>query len=324
MLRQYIGNLELYSVGHLEKRVLMATCKKCGKKGLMLKLNAEGLCDTCAQQQLNELRQALSPEQQSIIALKNELGALEKQRQQLYYDINQLGAQVQSLNNSIWEKKNQLIQLDERLLLQDFGLYEPRYDFCSSDEYKLRLQEIRNQQKSMIKSGQAVTGNTNWTVNGNLSQGRKMVHDMQKLLLRAFNSECDDVIEHVKYNTYDSAFKRITSSCTSITKLGQMMGIVVTQSYYDSKIQELNLALEYRMKKQQEKEKQKEIRAKMREEARLQREIEEEQRKAEKEQTHYLNALAKLKLQIASASDEEKMLFWKNNRNMKNISPISN
>ena len=84
------------------------------------------------------------------------------------------------------------------------------------------------------------------------------------------------------------------------------------------------MALEYRMKKQQEKEKQKETRAKMREEARLQREIEEEQRKAEKEQTHYLNALAKLKLQIASASDEEKMLFWKNNRNMKNISPISN
>lgn len=44
----------------------------------------------------------------------------------------------------------------------------------------------------------------------------------------------------------------------------------------------------------------------MREEARLQKEIEEERRKIEKEQTHYLNALAKLNRQIEAASEEEK------------------
>lgn len=44
----------------------------------------------------------------------------------------------------------------------------------------------------------------------------------------------------------------------------------------------------------------------MREEARLRREIEEERKKTEKEQTHYLNALAKLNQQIENASEEEK------------------
>lgn len=64
----------------------------------------------------------------------------------------------------------------------------------------------------MIKAKTAVSGNMNWTVNGNASKGKKMVSDMQKLLLRAFNSECDDVIEHVKYNNIEASEKRITAS----------------------------------------------------------------------------------------------------------------
>ena len=294
----------------------MAICKRCGRKGILLKVNAEGLCDSCVQQQLNELRNALSPEQSNVLHLQEEINTLSTQRQKLYDDIYKLNGEVQALSNSIQERKSQVIQLDEQILLQEFGLYEPKYDFCTSDEYKIRLQQIRQQQKDMIKNGYAVTGNMNWTVNGSLAQGKKMVKDMQKLLLRAFNSECDDVIEHVKYNSYDSAFKRISSSCTSISKLGQMMDIVVVQAYYDSKIQELNLALEYRIKKQQEKEEQKEIRAQMREEARLQREIEEERKKAEKEQRHYMNALEKLKLQIVSAPEEEKEVLLEKQRDL--------
>ena len=36
---------------------------------------------------------------------------------------------------------------------------------------------------------------------GKKTQGNKMIKDMQKLLLRAFNSECDDLISKVKYNS---------------------------------------------------------------------------------------------------------------------------
>ena len=133
-----------------------------------------------------------------------------------------------------------------------------------------------------------------------------MVKDMQKLLLRAFNAECDDLVEHIKYNNFESSLKRIYSSCESISKLGQIMSISVSPSYLNLKTQELELAFEYRQKKQQEKEEQKELRAKMREEARLRKEIEEERKKTEKEQTHYLNALAKLNQQIENASEEEK------------------
>ena len=199
--------------------------------------------------------------------------------------------------------------MDEEILVQEFGLYKPKYDFASSDIYKKRLDDIRQKQKTMIKNNTAVSGNMGWTVNGSAAQGRKMVRDMQKLLLRAFNSECDDVVEHVKYNNFEASQKRIRSSCESISRLGQIMSIAVSPLYLNAKMEELQLAFEYRQKKQQEKEEQKELRAKMREEARLQKEIEAERRKVEKEQTHYQNALAKLARQIETASDEEKAVL---------------
>ena len=87
-----------------------------------------------------------------------------------------------------------------------------------------------------------------------------MVSDMQKLLLRAFNSECDDVIEHVKYNNIEASEKRITASREAISKLGTIMEVSIQPQYYRLKIEELHLAFEYAQKKQQEKEEQKEAR----------------------------------------------------------------
>ena len=105
---------------------------------------------------------------------------------------------------------------------------------------------------------------------------------MQKLLLRAFNSECDDVIEHVKYNNIEASEKRIGASRDAISKLGAMMDVSITPLYYRLKIEELYLAFEYQRKKQQEKEEQKEARARMREEANLPRKLRKKERNLKK------------------------------------------
>jgi hypothetical protein len=176
----------------------------------------------------------------------------------------------------------------------------------NSDEYRARLLEIRASQKDMIREKTAVSGSTDWTVNGNATKGKKMVSDMQKLLLRAFNSECDDVIEHVKYNNIESCEKRISASRDAISKLGSIMEVNITPPYYRLKIEELYLAFEYQRKKQEEKEAQKEARAMMREEAKLFREIEAEKKKLEKEQKHYQNALTKINEQLKNALASER------------------
>ena len=146
-----------------------------------------------------------------IMNLQNQIGGLNNAIAQQQQQIANLSAQIADRNNAVVSldstiqmKQKEVVKLDEEIGLQDFGLYRPRFDFATSDGYKERLAQIRTQQKDMIKQGQAVIGNMNWTVNGSKSEGQKMVKDMQKLLLRAFNSECDELVDKVKYNNFDS------------------------------------------------------------------------------------------------------------------------
>lgn len=277
-------------------------------KGNQYKQEAEKL-----QAEILQLKSTFTPEMHNAVRIQELINNLQFQVNNLNSIISQKNADVQNLNNTIIGLNNQInykqseiINLDEEIELQSFGFYKPKYDFASSDIYKERLTNIRQKQKSLIKNNQAVTGNMNWTVNGNSSQGKKMVKDMQKLLLRAFNSECDELIDKVKFNTFDTAEKRMLKSYEAISKLGHIMGVAITKEYYLSKYEELCLALEYRKKKQDEKEEQKEIRARMREEAKLQKEIEDARKKIFKEQNHYQNALHKIEEQIESATEEEK------------------
>lgn len=252
-------------------------------------------------------------EKQEIELLKSQLSQEQlesvdwaKKIEQQKLQLTDIQKELAAARCELQKVKEQIIETDEAVLFQSFGIYTPLYSFMNSDEYKARLLEIRAKQKDMIKAKTAVSGSTNWTVNGNAAKGKKMVADMQKLLLRAFNSECDDVIEHVKYNNIEASEKRIGASRDAISKLGAMMDVSITPLYYRLKIEELYLAFEYQRKKQQEKEEQKEARARMREEAKLAKEIEEERKKLEKEQKHYQNALKKIIEQLKDARDEDR------------------
>lgn len=270
------------------------------------------------QAELNQIRSTFTPEMynaQNLLMLtqklQNDINNLNAVIGQKNNEINNLNNKIIGLNNTINNKQSQIICMDEQIELQSFGLYTPKYDFASSELYKNRLSQIRDTQKVLIKNGQAVTGNANWTVNGSKSQGKKMVKDMQKLLLRAFNSECDELIDKVKYNTFDTALKRMRSSCEAISKLGNIMGVAITTQYFNAKYEELCLSLEYKKKKQDEKEEQKEIRARMREEAKLQKEIEETRKKIAKEQSHYQNALSHIEQQIETANEADRVELLK-------------
>ncbi len=214
---------------------------------------------------------------------------------------------LQRIQNDINMTKMDLFVVQEEATLQSFGLYEPHYDFASSDEYKEELADIRTRQKELVKSGEAVTGASDWAVNGSAQKGKKMVADMQKLLLRAYNAECDDAIEHVKFNNFSAYEKKIVSSANAISRLGKIMDVSISALYQSLKQEELRLAYEYQVKKQLEKEELKELRAKQREEAKAAKELAEQRKKLEKEQNHYQNALNQIDAQIEKAQSEKEL-----------------
>lgn len=261
----------------------------------------------------------LTPEMQDAHKLQLLVDSLHEEESSAHKNLDEMKAEAEkavakkqtdlnSIEKQIAEKKKQLICMDDEILVQEFGLYTPQYDFASALDYKEELTKIRQVQKDLIKEKAAVLGNTEWTVNNSKAKGKKMVSDTQKLLLRAFNTECDDLINRVKYNNFDATLDRIYKSAETITKLGSVMNISISQKYLDAKVKELRLAFEYREKKQQEKEEQKMARAEQREQAKLQREIEEQRKKVEKEQTHYQTAYEKLKLQLEQNPEDKDLL----------------
>lgn len=249
----------------------------------------------------------LTPELQDAFQLQQTIDSLHNEKCCIENNISNLKEKIQKLQTDMDKKKKQLIVLDDEILVQEFGLYKPQFEFSSSLSYKEELAKIRFLQKDLIKNKHAVTGNTEWTVNGNKAKGKKMVSDTQKLLLRAFNTECDDIINKLKYTNFDASLNRIYKSAETISKLGTVMNISITSNYLDAKIKELRLAFEYQQKKQQEKEEARAAREEQREQAKVQKEIEEQRRKIEKEQTHYQTAYEKLLKQLNEDPDNKEL-----------------
>lgn len=252
-----------------------------------------------------------------IVDLENESGLLERQiarqrtllnseKEELEKDIEEKSLIRDSIRNEIEEKKKEVVELDEKILLQDFGLYSPVYDFANSEGYADRLEALRVEQKNMILFKTAAKCSTSWTVNGSEEQGRIMTEQNIKQILRCFNDECDVLINKVKFNNVNAFIDKIYKSATALNRMNTKNAVSLSDGYVSLKVEELKLAYEYAKKKQEEKDEQKRVKEQLREEAKLLKEIEEARREIEKERKHYINALQKIGGQIENSTDLER------------------
>lgn len=255
--------------------------------------------------EIEKLHSLCTPEMLDAKKILDYIDELNIKRDNLENKVSELDNKILKLNNDIEAKKKELILLEEEVLMQEFGLYTPKYDFVTSDEYKDKLDEIRKNQKEMIKNKSAVNYSENWTVDGSKAKGKKMTNDNIKQILRSFNTECENAIDKVKFNNIDNMKKRIEKSFEALNKLNVTVCVQIKEEYLDIKIEELYLAYEYQVKKQEEKEEQKRIREELREEARLQKELEEAKKNINKDIKHFDNALKSILSQLEAGDLEE-------------------
>jgi Domain of unknown function (DUF4041)/T5orf172 domain len=201
----------------------------------------------------------------------------------------------QQLEARIRELRAEVVETEEMALLQEAGVYEYQHPLTDAVAYQSHLKDLRDQIKVMTRAeGGAVHATTNWTVNNSVTQGRKMVRDFSKLMLRAYNAEADNLVRGLKPYKLASAIERLTKVATTIEKLGKTMDIRISGAYHGLRIQELELTADYLQRLAEEKEREREERERLREERKAQQEIERERARLEKEQQHYANALAAL------------------------------
>lgn len=208
------------------------------------------------------------------------------------YDAEEL---MREMSRQLEEVRRKIVITEDLALLQEAGIYKYRHPLTDAVAYQTALAKIEDQIKAMVrKDGGAVLAATNWTVNGSITQGRAMVRDFSKLLLRAFNAEADNLVRGLKPYKLDAAIQRLSKVGEVIEQLGKSMEIRISTAYFNLRIKELELTADFLQKQAEEKMLERAERERLREERKVQQEIEMERARLLKERQHYSNALSTL------------------------------
>ncbi|MGH3628665.1 MAG: DUF4041 domain-containing protein, partial [Sciscionella sp.] len=179
-------------------------------------------------------------------------------------------------------------------MLQDVGIYRYHHPLENAADYKARLVELETRIDGIIRAGKAVLAADMFTFDGSLARGRRMVADLSKLMLRAYNAEADNCVRCLRSGNVSTAKKRLESAVAAIEKLGAIMEMRVNPDYHALRVNELELTADYQMKVQEERERAHEERELLREQRRAEAELAANKKRLEKERAHYASALEAL------------------------------
>ena len=193
------------------------------------------------------------------------------------------------------------VELDDARLLQQVGIYHYHHPLENAELYREQLAELREQIKEMVKAGKAIEASDRFSFNNSLAAGRRMTADFSKLMLRAYNAEADNCVRALRAGALAAATKRLETAAGTIARLGKMMEMRVSSEYHALRITELELTADYLFKQQEEREAAREERERLREERKAEQELAAQREKLDKERAHYLNTLAALRTQGATA-----------------------
>jgi hypothetical protein len=198
---------------------------------------------------------------------------------------------------------NEFVVLDDERVLQEVGIYRYHHPLEDAAAYKDRLDELDARIADLVKSNGAIETSKSFTYDNSLAKGQRMVNDLGKLMLRAYNAEVDNSLRSLRAGNIVTAKRRIEASRAAIMRLGGMMQMHISEAFHALRLEEVELTADYLMKKQEEREAAIEERARLREERKVAAELEEERAKLAKERSHILNALQAV--QSTGSSDPE-------------------
>lgn len=220
-----------------------------------------GKKDEQLETKLTKLREEIQKEKDKLDAIKTQ--------------INLANAELENANNNI-----------------ELGFYKPTYNFADSLTYKSALDQVIEQEKMLVRNKLATIITNTVSFNGSDSKGRAMQNKAASALIRAFNGEATGIINKVNANNYNQKSQQLIKSAKTLNSLFLKSDFVaLSGEYIDLKLQELKLAVEFALKRQEEKEKLREEKQREREEKQLQAEVERERKNLNKERKQFENAI---------------------------------
>jgi len=249
-------------------------------------------------------------------------------------------------NYSIFQKlKDQIKLFNEDIEIINSGLYQPIFNFNTTDEYRERIQLNYEKQKLLIRENKAITSGADEVYYLHKYKFltafyKKSIINYKRIILTAFNSECDALIVKAKWNNIDIIKDKIQNiffriNLQSIEFCGFLMiqnnivnnhdnivnnqaynfeeskivqknhMIKISQDFLELKYEELALYHEFEMKKYEEKEELLRNRVLLREEEKARREFERAKTEADEEEVLIKKQLQVAKIQASENSNNE-------------------
>ena len=222
---------------------------------------------------------------------------IDEEKQKIENDLRQLRRSYAEKIYIYTKLVKEVAIYNETIAMAELGIYSPHFDFTDSDQFKAHIESVRAEQKAMVSAKTAIIANTDWTVGGSRSEGKKMAQRAVRLSLRAFNNECDAALSNIRWNNANAMEKRIQRAYEQIDKLNETLDIKINPVYLQLKMKELWLTHEYREKQKEERDHKAEMNRLKREEERLLKDL----AAAEKDEASYQTLLDKAKSEAARA-----------------------
>lgn len=213
--------------------------------------------------------------------------AIQQRKIEVEEEVSALLSKHKALIGEVESARKAIVTTEDVAMLQEAGVYSYIHPLSDVVAYQSRLENIHEQIKAMVKKdGGAVSATSAWTVNGSEAQGRAMVRDISKLMLRAFNAEADNLVRSLKPYKLPAAVDRLEKVAETIAKLGTSMSIRIAPEFKLLRVKELQLTADYLQKVSEEKEQERAERVRLKEERKAQQELEREKERLEKERQH--------------------------------------
>lgn len=214
-------------------------------------------------------------------------------------------SQLESLLRSQQESVEEVIELSDQRVLQDAGIYRYHHPLENAAAYKVRLRELESQIDAMVKDRRAVLASDLFTFQGSLAKGRRMVSDLSRLMLRAYNAEAENCVRSLRSGNAITATGRLVKAMNSVERLGSLIELRINPDYHALRVLELELVADYQMRRQEEREAARHEREMLREQRRAEAELAEEKARLVKERAHYVAALESLATAEDASGAEE-------------------
>lgn len=295
---------------HSLKEALKTAKTETGKALAELKSAQERVANAKAQfdvidaatKDLQELRTNADAIREQLIQDKSALEAIKKE----LHENEALAKERQAALNKVIGLIDLYSRVDEYVA---YGHYEtPDYLFETSERFAAEIKVLREKQKAMISNGLAFTQEGEISLTGNEKLDKKIIEGQMKLLMRAFNIECDALIAKVAPSNFNRTLDRIEKLANDLEKLVASLRCGISIDYVTAKYEECGVQYQFILKKKEEQDEQRLIREQMREEAKAEKEYQRAVAEAEKEEQMYESLLSKAREELEKASAEEKAL----------------